>query len=376
MTTETSRQSTDIDDKPTTTDSERMDVRTKIVAKGRDRRKESLLEVGMDKDTERVFNELNGVDDEDDAEAKDLAKRAAKEQAAAKPKPQEESRVAETMQTVVIYGKTYQVPEADIQRAGGLEAYQKQRAASIRMSEASATLQRAQRQKEELDRRQRELDEREKKLREQTSQRPQGQEPPQQGARQPDEDRDARVKKIVNGIFSGSEEAAADAIREILSQTEHREDLSAEEVSQRVLAKLEDDKRKERERQQQDEQARFEAVRSEVNRVMSSEYGDVLKDPDRRAIALSRFERAKKNPSNAGRSLTDLAREAGDYARGFVANTPEAQMAGRVREKQSLPPESSARARMPASDQPQPLNPKQFIERMRQHRAGAPPVKR
>jgi hypothetical protein len=66
--------------------------------------------------------------------------------------------------TVKVNGKERQVPRSKIEAAGGIEAYQKNAAASELLNQASAEARRVREEAEQLERRRRELDEREQRL--------------------------------------------------------------------------------------------------------------------------------------------------------------------------------------------------------------------
>ncbi len=66
--------------------------------------------------------------------------------------------------TVKVNGKERQVPRSKIDAAGGIEAYQKNAAASELLNQASAEARRVKEEAEQLERRRRELDEREQRL--------------------------------------------------------------------------------------------------------------------------------------------------------------------------------------------------------------------
>lgn len=292
------------------------------------------------------------------------------------------------LREVVIYGRTYKVPQKDIDRAGGVEAYQRTRAANIRMEEAAKIEQRLEKRKQDLQRREQEIAERERKAKEaeksheQPSAKtgPEGQEPPDKGAQQkredgerPDASREDRVKNIVKRMYSGKEEDAAAAVEEILSSAENRPQLSPEAVAKMVLQQLDEQKQQqEKERRQEYEERQKvteESHRRRVNDVMANEYGDVLKNEDKLVIARNRFEKLKGDPTNANRDPEDLAREAGEYARQVRVEPVSKEISRREREKQEMARESSASGKAADASEKKVPSPKSHIERLRK-RAG------
>lgn len=365
---------------------EMMSNRDKIFSKAREGRKQLTEEVDIDDASAEVLAEANrqliGGSEEEIEAAKKYAEESGDGAGEDKGRDRKEARsdgddkgVESEHVTVVVYGKEYSVPKADVERAGGVDAYQKQRAASVRMSEAAATQQRAQRMLQEAERRQRELEEREKQLTERSSRAgSEDPEPPKQGAHDEnrDTDRKTRVKTIVNRIFSGNEEEAAAAIEDILSQTEGRKDVSPEAVAQmalRLFHEQQDREQQERRKtQEEQERARYSAEAREVNRMMRSEFSTIMDDPVRRRVAQAYFEEFKADPRNRTRALTDIARDAAEKVQALNIVDAEHERIVRRDEKRLLPSESSARRRAPAEkDTKRPATASEHIQRLRRH---------
>lgn len=349
--------------------------REQIVKKARANRKNLTDEVNVDDDSMAVLDAANqdiirghrSVEGEED----EAPEKEAKSEPDKKEQRKDTKGVADPQVDVVVYGRTYKVPQSDIDRAGGTEAYQKSRAASIRMSEASATLQRAQRRQAEIERRERELEEREKRLQERTSRSTGSEdpEPPAQGAREDqDGEHKAKVKQIVNRIFSGNEEEAASAIEEILASSQGQQ-ASPEAVAKMVVEQLKSEQGQQQETTRQESQPEvdpyYEQERREVNQIMSSEYRDILGDDRRKAYAKFRFNELRNDPDNHGRSLADMARQAGEEARNVGVEDPETQRLVRQEQKREMPSESAARSRAAPEGKPKPPPASEHIRRLR-----------
>jgi len=275
---------------------------------------------------------------------------------------------------VVIYGKTYSVPRKDVERAGGIDAYQVDRAARMRMSEASATLQRAQRREQEIRNREEDLERREKQLNERSSrtqESEQGSEPPSEGAQRSESDHRQKVKSIVDRIFSGRVDDAELAIEEILAETSKAVDEDA--IVAKAVRKLQEQEQAqqqaERTRQEEERRSRERQDRATVNRVMREEFPDILQDSLKLKVARAYFLEMRSDPKNLDRDIADIARSAGEAARNIRIDDPEAERRIREDEKRDMPSETSARQRKaPEDDKPRIASASQHIKRMRQAR--------
>lgn len=328
----------------------------------------------------RTHGEERKPDDEPDAKAETESERETEGSG--------KENVDADLVDVVIYGRTYKVPKKDIDRAGGIEAYQRTRAANLRMEEAAKIERRLEQRRKELREREQELTDRERKLNEagksheqppaQTG--PEGHEPPDKGAQQKrgneegsEVSKEERVSRIVKRMYSGKEEEAAAAIDEILSSVDSKSQLSPEAVAKLVLQQLNEQKQEEEQRRRHDDEERRKAAeesnRRRVNDVMVNEYRDVLGDEDKLVIARSRFEKLKADPTNATRDPEDLAREAGEYARQVRVEPVSKEISRRELEKQNMARESSASGKAAEASEQKVPSPKSHIERLRK-RAG------
>lgn len=356
-------------------------TRLSVYKKGRDLRNRDLerakADIGVHGDSEEALEEIAKSEELDGAKAiaDEQAKRSDGDQEV--PPEQEEPKTAKTDKgqvdaqkvEVVVYGERFMVPKVDVDRAGGIENYQRIRAANMRMQEAATLEQRARQRMREAQELQKKLEEREKRLSERASEPPeQGTEPPEQGAQQKLDDRAAKVQKIVERMYSGDEKEFSAAVEEILASVENRPSLDPDTVAKMVLEQLQSQNNQAEQQTEEDRwQAEQRAQRDEVNKVMASEYADVLNDEVRFDVAQTRFKKLRASPANKGRLLADIAREAGEYARQIQIGSPEHELSRRASEKTQMPRESSARSRAAASPQKDIPSPKSHIERLRRH---------
>jgi len=277
----------------------------------------------------------------------------------------DENQLDNEMVDVKIYGKQYRVPKRDIDRAGGVDAYQKDRAASIRLTQASTAEAKLRQRQAEIERREKELKEREERLKKQSSQSGVQKAELPEGA-QHNTDRTERIRHIVGGLYSGNEEQAEQAISQLMDDKPH---LSVDEIANRVVAMLKDSE-PEPERPQpssQDRNAIPPDIASDINSAMARHHSDLMADPDQRALAQAKFREWRDLPENEGRSLVDIALDAGDYAKRKLGLG--AQIEQRNSDKRGLPARSSASAaRSPEPEERVPSR-SEHVKRLRQ-RAG------
>jgi len=367
---------------------ERLSIYKKAGAQRKAEVKRHAEEIGMDAESEEALSHARESLAEGGDEAKAVAKAMAEEQEDEPgDEPESESkgadekatddRVANDMVEVVIYGRRYQVPQADIDRAGGVEAYQRTRAANMRMAEAAKLEQRARRREQEAARREKELQDREKRQERSSHPEPsKGSEPPDEGAQQiRKEDRKEQVTAIVERIFSGDKDKASTAIEEILDSVDHKPAVSPEEIAKMAADQLRAEREAEQATAQQEKdsaeaawEAELSSQQQEVNRVMSDEYADILRDDLRLEVARARFNKLRDQPINAGRSLPDIAREAGEFARGINTGSPAQEMQHRRREKENMPRETPARSKAKFSEEKKVPSAQEHIQRLREAR--------
>jgi len=357
------------------------DVRASISAKGRANRRKLTEEVNVDDESLAALGlaetgrSPSDTPDETEALAAMVAE-AQGEEITRKPAKKADDPVDVEYVDVVVYDRTHKVPKRDIDAAGGLKAYQMNRASNVRFQQAAAIKQKSDRQLQEIKAREEELARREKELSQHTSRNPSSvpdEELPDQGAQEKAVERSDKVKSIVDRIFSGKEEDAARAVEEILDSVEARPSLSADAVAKMVLEQLHSEQRQQQTSQRSTEQDEFAAMqednRKRVNHTMRTEYADVMANPLKKNLALLRYQHLVNDPNNAGRDPADIAREAGDQARKVMIDDPDAELENRRAEKRNMPRETSARQTVTPQQEKRPPSVKSHIERLRQRAA-------
>lgn len=266
---------------------------------------------------------------------------------------------------VRIVGKDYYVPEADIIAAGGLATYQKVRAANVQLAEANRI--------------KREAEDKLKRLEAAGPSAPAnspaaqpGQGPSRADGPGSSAELEAEAERITKDLYSGDPKKAREAIARIISAAGSRgPNLDPAEVARQAAALLKEQQGAPPSAGTAGDDAAVRSVEVEqVNEMMASKYGDLLDDPVLRNAALSRFNAARADANNAGRSLVDIAREIAEDVR---ASKPAGSGRGAVLErKRSLPtPPSAGKAPAPGAGAPTTTTPSGYIALMRQ-RAGRP----
>ena len=198
--------------------------------------------------------------------------------------------------TIIVYGMREDVPTAEVDAAGGVNAYQKQRAADIRM-ERLATYEASLRNYEE------QLSERAAAL-EQGAQAPAGEgtgatESSPTDAQGDTADVDVLAAAIADSIYSGDPDEAKKAIAGALSSI--KEDATRSAQAQASAATPSGPSQ-----QELDSEARS---RDEANAVFRDEFQD-LNNPTLKAAALNMVHQVARDPVMAGRPLSEITREA------------------------------------------------------------------
>lgn len=274
--------------------------------------------------------------------------------------------------TVKVNGREFDVPRKDVEEAGGVEAYQKRRAAAIALNEASAIRRKAQAELEAAERTRREIEARA------AQGAPATREPPPGGSQQPPATGaaggtgvEADANEIVKALYSGDPKRAAAAVTRVLTAAKSGPSLTPEQVAEQALALL----KKQGaavpgEERKPAPPAEFdEGERAAANAMMARDYADVMGDATARDAAYKRFMQLHSDPNNAGRTLIELSREAGEYARKTVKPNPRQATHERKRE---LPPQSAAAGKSPAAvDQPLLPRGSGYVQELRK-RSGRP----
>lgn len=242
---------------------------------------------------------------------------------------------------VKILGKEYLVPQQDIDDAGGLETYQKSRAATMRLQRV-ATLDRALKDAQQ-----------------------DGQ--PQHGEQQEtDPSTDglgeadiASLREEVIDAMVGEDdptEAVDKVLEKALRQPRPVSTPSTPEQPNEVSAterQIIDDAKREL-------AAELEADRVAANDMMRAEYSDIMADRELLGLAQQRFAVLMADPNNEGRTQKELSRESAEYVRSLgkrILGQPsggqaiETERQERIKRKKKLPRTSRADAPTPAAPQ-------------------------
>lgn len=203
------------------------------------------------------------------------------------------------MTTITVYGMQEQVPTADVEAAGGLAAFQKQRAADIRLQRLStyeATLRNWENQLSQ-------------RAQAQPESRPQG----EREATEPSPtdvpgtaDVDTLAATLTDAIYSGDREEASAKLRETLGAIQDSAVRAARQNAGPSGAQP----------QQQpsgEDQAKAQA-RADANAVFRNEFPD-LNTQVLRAAALNMVNEVARDPVMIGRPLSEVTREACERVR-------------------------------------------------------------
>lgn len=237
--------------------------------------------------------------------------------------------------TITVYGMQEQVPTADVQAAGGLSAYQKARAADIRL-ERVATYEASLRNWEN-------------QLTERAAGLEQRQPPAQEsgtGISEPSDtdvlggtaDVDALASGLTDAIYSGDREEAAATLAKTLRSIQ-TDAIRAAKATMPAQAPPSG--------QAAEKAAAQERARVEANAVFANEFSD-LDTPVLRSAALAMVQEVAKDPIMIGRPLAEITREACTRIRQDVYGNTDAPPG------QQPTPRSQPQAQTPLHQQPRP----------------------
>ena len=242
--------------------------------------------------------------------------------------------------TVKILGQEYNVPQQDIDDAGGMELYQKFRTANMRL-QSIATLERALPAKPEpvpADGEQ------------------------QDGDPSPDGLDEAEITTLREEVMDAMIDGDMDAVDAVLKKAQHTL-RPAPEPKKPEASKTDSEVVHPAIQEARDELVRqFEEDRVEANNMMRREYADIMGDHELLQLAMGRFNLIRANPDNTGRTQKELARESAEYVRSVgkrllvekPTNPIEEERRKRIERKRALPPTSRADAPavQPSKDTP------------------------
>lgn len=274
---------------------------------------------------------------QEEARKKKEEPKSAKESSDSAPdslsKPDPDAKVA-----VVILGKEYAVPQQDIDDAGGLAAYQKNRAATIKLQRAATLEERAHQALKELEQR--------------SSQ--QTEDPSTDGL--DEADIEGLKDKLLDAVLNGTEEDVNKAIANVAQSRPEPTKPSRTEPAVRPEPSSDIHTETQEELRQQ-----FEADMREANDMMRKEFKDIMDDPDALELARKNFNALVADPANEGRTQKEMARESAMKVRTFWSkwsktqprNEIEAERQTRIERKRKLPKPSGADAPAPSTAQPE-----------------------
>ncbi len=291
----------------------------------------------------------------------------------AEPNPPADSGQGDERVKVKVLGQEFEVPRQDVEDAGGLVAYQKSRAASIRLQQAAkreAEL-KAERERLEEERRQFEQQRGSAGRNAPASKAPggtPGAAPTQQGGVGDGADVEEQAQAIAADLYSGDPKRARAAIAKVLQASRaptHTLDPEAVARQAAELLKAQDDAAAKptppTNKTPTDPALQVEI--DELNAYMAERFAHLLSDPTLKQQAMEEFQRLRSLPENRHRRLVDLGREAGNKVAGQAPN-PRAEVAAR---KRTLPPAlTGTQAHRPVEAAP--LDNSSWIERMRKAR--------
>lgn len=289
--------------------------------------------------------------DDPDYEERIAAARAIEDEGASDTKPADETHEVEDVNdgasdalpageedatvSVTVLGKEYEVPRQDIDDAGGLAPYQKNRAATIRLQRAATLEQRAQKALDDLEGMRGEQ---------------QTEDPSKDGL--DEADIDSLREKLLDTVLDGTEDDINGVIEEIATSGRPTPTPTESPATGRPKPSNEVNTDTQEELRRENELDMREA-----NDMMREEYKDIMNDPDALDMAKRHFNALVADPLNEGRTQKELSRESAQYVRKFVArwggesrkpNEVEVERQTRITRKRKLPSVSAADAPAPS----------------------------
>lgn len=267
---------------------------------------------------------------------------------------------------VTVNGQSFEVPKEDVVEAGGIKAYQLERAASMRMQDAA-------KREAELAAERAALEAERKAWLEQrasagASPAPApgvapGAAPTPTGGAGTSDDVKAKAEKLAKDLYSGDPKLAAAAIEQIVSASQVKVTDPQELARQAAELLKQQETAAPAPAKQPEAKQPVDPELRELNDYMVEKFKDVLDDPEQKRIALQKFEELKADPANKYRRLIDLGRVAGRYAQEH--RHPRQDV---VERKQSLPPATAATAVSAAPAEPERPTGSSIVARMRKAR--------
>jgi hypothetical protein len=296
----------------------------------------------------------------DEAETKELARMMA-EQAPptvappAAPAPVLQRPPVESIVGVKILGKEYQVSQQDIDDAGGLVPYQKNRAATIRLQKAATAESAAQAILDAAE-----------KVQRGNLQTP---DPSKDGLSTAEHE--TLKGELMDAVIDGSSKRIDEVFEKIAtSRPKAAQPAPSPAVTTTPFPRGE---------AQQELERLLEQDRLEANELIRTEFPDILYDLDALGMARQKYKEMQANPENEGRSQVELVRASARAVKKFVEqfglgslpSAEEKERQTRIERKRSFTPPSQADATAPSGVPQERHVPtgKEHLERLRR-RAG------
>ena len=223
--------------------------------------------------------------------------------------------------TITVYGINEQIPRSEIDAVGGVQKFQKMRAAEVRMERAATYEASLRKYEDSVQQRNAELDEREATLaaREKAlgTGLPDGVQP---NTAESTGSLDEQARAVVHSIYAGDEEDAVKKMTDLLASRDRNSAMTEEQVEgavRRVLAETST---------AAPGTPMGESEEARANQVFANEFSHLNTHSGRTAI-LAMTEELRKDPVMYGRPLDELTREAGrrvteDFGMTYQAKPP------------------------------------------------------
>lgn len=256
----------------------------------------------------------------------------------------------------LVEGVEYLVPATDVESAGGIVQYQMNRAANIRFQKAATFGKALQKEKEELAKRP------------QPDSTAEGDLPAKDDLSKKAELVSSLREKLLDAALDGTEEDVDSVIEELLTaekpepKTQDSPVETGPAASDQVVAEYE---------------AGYKLDRANANRMLATDYSDVMEDKDLRKIAHSKYLELQADPNSVGRTAVEMAREAGNFVRRLSKSprtsttTHDTELEARRVKKRVLPQGSEARTRHVPTETKKPRSNRDYIRELRRKQGNA-----
>jgi len=236
----------------------------------------------------------------------------------------------DAMVEVTILGRTLEVPQQDIDDAGGQTAYQKSRSATIKLQRAATLEAKALKTLDEIEHG--EI----------------GAQPISPSTDGPSEaDIDSLHEEMMDTVANGTVEDMREWVANKLTPQPIAEPVAASTIKPETETPVVTSEI------QEELDSQFEDDRVDANTMMQTEFVDIMADSELLGLAQQRFNVIKTNPLNEGRSQKEMAREAANFVRtlgrrldgDYRPNKPdpiEAERKERIERKRALPQQTRA----------------------------------